>query len=266
MVEEAVAGLARQWRAAGVAAGDMLLVHSSTGRTMRALMKSGLTAAASVEAILASFLEAVGPEGTLLLPLFNFDFTTGAPFDIRSTPSHMGVLTEAGRKHPAAIRTGHPIYSFAAIGREAERFRGVENFSGYGPDSPFALLRAAGGRIAVLDLPDQHSMTSYHYVEECHQVPYRFHKRFEGSYAGWDGIAAPRCFGLFVRDIAHGVKTAVDPMGELLWQRGFSRGDRPGQGAGLRTIEAASLYDAVSEVIAEGRAEGLLYRVEAPGA
>ena len=262
MADEAITRLASHWRAAGVSAGDMLLVHSSAGRTVRALMKAGRTATASVEAILASFLEAVGPEGTLLLPLFNFDFASGLAFDIRSTPSRMGVLTEFGRHYPAAIRTGHPIYSFAAIGRHAERFRGVENFSGYGSDSPFALLRAAAGKIAVLDLPDQHSMTFYHHVEECHGVPYRFHKQFEGNYTGWDGVAARRHFGLFVRDTERGVKTFVDPMGELLWQRGFYRGDRPGQGMGLRTIEAAALYDAVGEVIGGGRAEGLLYRIE----
>ncbi len=59
-----------------------------------------------------------------------------------------------------------------------------------------------------------------------------------------------------------GIGYAVDPMGELLWQRGLYRGDRPGQGSGLRTIEAPAFFDAVSEVILDGRAEGLLYRIE----
>lgn len=262
MTDNPISALARQWQAAGVCRGDMLLVHSSLSRTMRALLKAGRPAATVQDDVLASFLEAIGPEGTLLLPLFNFDFTKGVPFDLRATPSRMGALTEAGRLHPAAVRTGHPIYSFAAIGREAERFRGLENFSGYGPDSPFAMLRAAGGRIAVLDLPDQHSMTTYHYIEESHDVPYRFHKRFEGTCVGWDGNSATRTFGLFVRDIDAGVMTHVDPMGELLWQRGLYRGNRPREGAGLRTIEADTLYDAVSEIIRDGRAQGLLYRIE----
>lgn len=262
MTDDAIAALARQWRAAGVCEGDMLLVHSSLSRTIRVLVKAGRPIASAQDDVLASFLEAIGPDGTLLLPLFNFEFTKGVPFDLRSTPSRMGALTEAGRLHPSAVRTGHPIYSFAAIGREAERFRGVENFSGYGADSPFAMLRAAGGRIAVLDLPDQYSMTTYHYVEESHAVPYRFHKRFEGPYVDWDGTVATRTFGLFVRDIDRGVTTHVDPMGELLWQRGLYHGDRPGMGGGLRTIEAAAFYDAVSDVIQDGRAEGLLYRIE----
>jgi aminoglycoside 3-N-acetyltransferase len=93
-------------------------------------------------------------------------------------------------------------------------------------------------------------------------VPYRFHKRFEGPYIGWDGTVATRTFGLYVRDIDRRVMTHVDPMGELLWQRGLYRGDRPGLGSGLRTIEAIAFCDAVSEVIQDGRAEGLLYRIE----
>lgn len=58
--------------------------------------------------------------GTLLFPSFNFEFTESVPFDIKTTPSHMGALTEAARMHSQAIRTGHPIYSFAAIGAAAE--------------------------------------------------------------------------------------------------------------------------------------------------
>src|SRR5262245_31554345 len=81
---------------------------------------------------------------------------------------------------PGAVRTGHPIYSFAAIGKRADEFRGVRNFSGYGEDSPFGVLHHADGRMAVLDLPDNDSMTFYHYVEESCSAPYRYHKRFAG--------------------------------------------------------------------------------------
>ncbi|MGA9075436.1 MAG: hypothetical protein WB368_15075, partial [Candidatus Sulfotelmatobacter sp.] len=52
------------------------------------------------------------------------------------------------------------------------------NFSGDGADSPFGILHKEGGKIAVLDLPDQQSMTFHHYVEESLSVDYRFHKRF----------------------------------------------------------------------------------------
>ena len=266
MAETAVGLLAQQWREAGVRAGEVLLIHSSLRRATRAVVRAGGQVTGAAEMVLDSFLEALGPDGALLLPLFNFDFTAGAGFDIRSTPSQMGALTEAGRTRQGAVRTGHPIYSFAVLGREAERFRGLENFSGYGPDSPFAMLRALGGRIGVLDLPDQHSMTFYHHVEEMKAAPWRYHKTFEGDYVGWDGVAARRRFGLFVRDLERGVTTDVDAMGEALWAAGLYPGHRPGEGSGLRLIDANALFDAVAEVIDQGRAEGLLYRIETPAA
>jgi aminoglycoside 3-N-acetyltransferase len=139
--------------------GSIVLLHSSISRTLR-------TAKGTPNELIAALLKRLGPEGTLLLPLFNFDFTKGTTFDIRTTPSQMGALTEAGRAWPGAVRTGHPIYSFAAIGSRAEEFADVDNESGYGADSPFAMLRSMGGEIAVLDLPDQNSMTFYHHVEE----------------------------------------------------------------------------------------------------
>jgi aminoglycoside 3-N-acetyltransferase len=129
----------------------VLLLHSSTRGTLRRLKKLGF--AMEIETVLDSFLHALGPDGTLLLPLFNFDFCKGLPFDIRTTPSQMGALTEAGRRRSEAVRTGHPVYSFAILGRQANLFSRVNNFSGYGPDSPFAILHKSGGKVAVLDLP-----------------------------------------------------------------------------------------------------------------
>jgi len=258
--ETAVGRLSEEWRKSGVENGDMLLVQGNAIRTLVKLKKSGFTL--DVQTILDSFLEALGPDGTLLLPLFNFDFASGVPFDIRSTPSRMGALTEAGRIRPEAVRTGHPIYSFAVLGNARERFRGLDNFSGYGTDSPFAILHEAGGKIAVLDTPDHNGMTFYHYVEESKSVDYRFHKRFSGLYTDFHGVARNRTYGLFVRKIDQGVVSRVDPMGEVLWAKSLYCGDRPGTGSGLRVIEASKLYDEVASVIDQGKARGLLYEIQ----
>jgi aminoglycoside 3-N-acetyltransferase len=212
--------------------------------------------------VINSFLEALGSSGTLILPLFNFDFTSGVTFDIRHTPSQMGSLTEAGRLWPGAVRTGHPIYSFVAIGRDAELFRKIDNFSGYGEDSPFGILHRLNGKIGILDLPDQNSMTFYHYVEEKHNAPYRYHKKFSGKYIDENGVESTRSYGLFVRDTEKGVITHVDPMGEILWQHGFYSGFRPKEGCGLRVISAKNIFDEVSRVLNEGRAKGLLYDIQ----
>jgi aminoglycoside 3-N-acetyltransferase len=261
MTADASAQLVAEWHACGLLPGDTVLVHSSIKPTLKRLASAGTEI--SPETLLQSFLAAVGPTGTLLLPLFNFDFTRGVPFDLRSTPSQMGVLSEVARRFPGVVRTGHPIYSFAVLGAQAERFRGVVNFSGYGADSPFAILRGLDGKVAVLDLTDQNSMTFYHHVEEMHEVPYRFHKVFRAPYVDAERQTNERNFGLFVRNLELRVETDVDRMGERLWQLGLYSGQRPGAGCGLRVISARALYDATSDVIEAGRAKDFLYSIGA---
>jgi len=252
--------LANEWREAGIQEGDILLIHSNIKRTFKRCLKLGTRL--SPQDILDSFLKAVGDSGTLMLPLFNFDFSKGVPFDIRNTPSHMGLLTEAGRTDPLAVRTGHPIYSFAVIGAKSQRFETVNNFSGYGADSPFAMLRKMGGKIAVLDLPDQNSMTFYHYVEEMHDIDYRYHKTFTANYTDASGNTESKTYGLFVRNIEKGVLTHVNPAGELMWQKGLYSGCQPNEGCGLRIVSAKQMYEFVTDIIESGKAKNTLYRIE----
>ena len=257
-----VSQLADEWIASGIHSGDLLLVHSNISRHLRWAIKQGIEDAP--KRIIESLLEAVGSSGTLLFPTFNFDFSSGTPFDVRNSASQMGLLTETARKWPSAIRTGHPIYSFVSIGKESQMFSGLKNFSGYGADSPFALLHQNGGKIGVIDLPDQHSMTFYHYVEEALSVPYRFHKKFTGKYVCENGIEKIETFGLFVRKLEMGVTTFVDPMENILWEKGLYTGKRPFEGSGFRVIDAQALYSEVEEVIKTGSAEGILYKIEKP--
>ena len=253
--------MAQSWQLAGLAHGDTVLLHSNIKRTLQRCRDAGMDA--SPRHILDSFLCALGPHGTLLLPLFNFDFTTGVPFDIRHSPSHMGALTEMGRQHPDGVRTGHPIYSFVAIGRHADRFKNVNNSSAYGADSPFGMLRVLDAKIAVLDLEDQHSMTFYHHVEEVKQVPYRYHKAFSGDYTDAHGKTTHQTYSIYVRDLAQGVLTHVNPAGECLWRAGLYKGDRPLVDAGLRVIRASDMFDCVAGIIDRGEALGTLYTVGA---
>lgn len=249
--QASVADLVADWRSAGLVEGDTVLVHSSVKRTCA----RGYTPAD----IVRSLLDTVGPEGTVLFPLFNFAFCSGDPFDIRASTSRMGALTEAARAHPQVVRTGHPAYSFAVIGSHANKFKGLFNKSGYGEDSPFAMLREMHGKIAVLDLEGQHSMTFYHHIEQMHNVPYRYHKEFHTDYTDYDGVSHPETFSIFVRDLENDVLTDVNPMDERLWQHGLYSGCRHNEGHGMRVISAREMYDAVSEVIKKGDAEGVLF-------
>jgi len=249
--------LAKGWQDSGVNDGDILLVHSNIKRTLVNARRQGV--ALTPEDILDSFLMSIGSSGTLILPLFNFDFPVTKIFDIRNTPSQMGALTEVGRTRKDAVRTGHPIYSFAVLGKDKGLFQGIDNKSGYAEDSPFGMLHKLGGKIASLDLEDQNSMTFYHYVEEVHGVGYRYYETFHGAYVDEVGKQHDRAYKLFVRDIGRNVLTNVNPTGELMWDENLYKGFRPKEGTGLRTIKSSVMYDFVSKLITHGEAEGNLF-------
>jgi aminoglycoside 3-N-acetyltransferase len=233
--------------------GSTLLLHSSAKRILRRTRATPLQ-------VVDALLSRLGPQGTLVVPTFNFGFCQGEPFDIRHTPSKMGALTEAARASGYGRRTAHPVYSFQAIGQHADAFAQTANTSGYGPDSPFALLHALDGWVGVLDLSDQHSMTYYHHVEERHNVPWRYHKPFAGTYTDASGVERDAVYSLFVRDLQAGVLTHVDPMGEILWEQRIWTGQRPGEGNGLRIAHIPRVDRATENIVVSGRAENILWR------
>lgn len=252
--------LQEHWKNCGIERGDLILFHSDTLKTLIWLKKMGFEP--SVQTILEALKQMVGVDGTLLFPLFNFDFTKGVPFDIRVTPSHMGALTEAARQTPGAVRTGHPVYSFAVIGKRAEEFKAIDNLSGYGADGPFGLLTKFGGKISVLGLDEQSSMTFYHHIEEIYKVNYRYLKYFTGDYIDEYGNCSTRRYSIYVRDLKRGVVTHLNPAGDLLWSAGLYKGDRHDQGTFLRTIDAKKMFDFVGRLIDSGKAKGHLYLEE----
>jgi aminoglycoside N3'-acetyltransferase len=248
------------WADSGINAGDTVLVHSSMKRTFRHLASQGVQDSSRV--IIDSLLDLIGNNGTILFPLFNFDFPTSKMFSMVTTPSQMGVITEYARNNYEGHRTGHPIYSFYAIGRNSDEFRDINNKSGYGTDSPFAKLLELDGKIASIDLDDQNSMTTYHFVEEMLEVDYRYFKSFHGKYENKIGAVSSEEYTLFVRNLEKRVVTNVNRMGEILWADGFYQGSRPGVGHGMRSIKIKNFVSRTTEEIVEGRAIHTLYSIE----
>ncbi len=250
--------LSDRWSSSGIERGDTILLHSDIRRLLYDFKSNGIKL--DLKLIIDSFLNCIGKKGTLIIPLFNFGFTKGETFDINSTPSKMGVLTEFFRKNYNIIRTGHPIYSFGVVGSKNNKFLDLDNYSGYGEDSPFGVLKDVKGKIAILDLDDQHSMTFYHYIEEINNVKYRYFKKFSGNYIDKNQQKIKKTYSLFVRKIDQGVKTFVNPAGELLWKEGLYKGDKPRVNTGLRTIKSNELFEFISDIIKSGRAENILYK------
>ena len=237
--------LSKIWQSVGINKDDTILIQSNVVHLIRGYR-------CSVKDILESFLEVAG---TCVFPVFNTDFNDGIPFDFNKTPSKMGVLSEMARTYPSAVRSGHPSYGFVAIGKLAHLFN-VNNFSGYGKDSPFAILRRLNGKVGVLGLVNNEGNTMFHHVEEMHQVSYRFYKLFRGQYTDKHGQTSERIYAFYCNK---GVKTLLNPIDDLLWEKKLYRGDKPYEGDGFRVIDANKMFDFVWKIIESGKAEGLLY-------
>ena len=194
----------------GISRGDTLLVHSAYKALGSVEGRAGT--------VIKALVDVLGPDGTLIMPNFNFDFCRGEAWDVRSTPSHMGILTELVRQDPRSCRVFHPIYSFAVIGKHQERLCSRRYTSSYGADSVFGQLRELDGKILVIGLSYNNSMTFFHHVEEMEGVDYRYMKAFTGPVTDWDGETTAQTFSMLVRDIEKGVHTMVDPMGAKMEQ------------------------------------------------
>jgi aminoglycoside 3-N-acetyltransferase len=227
--EELVEG----FRGLGVEEGDTLLVHSS--------YKSFGPVDGGPQTVIRALEAALGESGTLIMPTFNFDFNKGQPWDVRTTPSRMGVLTELVRQDPRAKRVFHPFYSFAVMGEHADMLGSLRYKSAYERNSVFGKLRDLNGKIMVIGLSYTNSMTFFHHIEQMEGVDYRFLKQFTGEVMDEDGNTYTDTFEMLVRDIDKGVITEVDPMGELMEKAGVINVRKIGE-ADVKLMKANEVY------------------------
>lgn len=194
-------------RAHGVKPGDLLYVASNVTRLLTDAQKHGVRTPAQRDVFLgacvASFQDLVTEQGTLLFPLFTWDFCHGLPFDIRKTPGKVGAFNNWCFTHRKDFqRTQHPIYSFLVWGKKAPDFLAMENHDSFGSDSPFAYLHRHGGKMILFDVCVERSFTFVHYVEECIHAPYRYLKAFRGPYIDAEGRESDRIYTMYVQDLA----------------------------------------------------------------
>ena len=227
--------------------GDTVLLHSDASRT---LMKTRMTPVQIVE----SLMNAVGIDGTVVFPVFFFSWCRGRDFDIRELNGETGVLGNTALKM-GAVRSGNPVYSFAAFGKYADLFD-VDNGYMLGKGTPFQTLLDLDAKIAAIDVDDNNCMTMYHHVEKMENAKHRFEKLFSGNYT--NGETHVKTYSYFVR--CEGVITDLAPMEKLLWHDGCYEGNRPFVGDGMRVIWARDLYDMTAAILRANGGENILWR------
>lgn len=149
----------------GILPGDTILMHSS--------MKS-IGTSETPESFLRTLMDYLGREGTLLLPALSYATVTGENprFDVRTTPSCIGLLPEVFRTMPGVLRSVHPTHSVCACGCIARAMVSGHSLDDtpVGPHSPFRKLIAVGGKILLVGV--RQTLTFMHGMEEIAHVPY----------------------------------------------------------------------------------------------
>jgi aminoglycoside N3'-acetyltransferase len=156
----------------GVCPGNILFIHSS--------FKNLGPVEGGAGTLISALEDAVGPDGLLLMPSFNLvaGELRAATWNIETTPSTVGYLTEYFRTIPGTVRSDHYSHSVAARGQRAAEFvAGHRSQEGpvspwdalpwgkaFGTQTPLWKAYEAGGKVLMLGV-DYYSSTYVHLVE-----------------------------------------------------------------------------------------------------
>ena len=170
--------LATDLRSMGLDAGDTVIVHSS-------LSSLGWVNGGAV-AVVQALCDAVTADGTIVMPAHSYNYTDPAGWQDSPVPdawvvtlretlpafepglaptTRMGQIVEVFRSLPGAIRSRHPVTSFAAWGRHARSVTEGHTYeNGQGEGSPLARVYELDGKILLLGVGYDRN-TSFHLAE-----------------------------------------------------------------------------------------------------
>ncbi|MBC9933865.1 aminoglycoside N(3)-acetyltransferase [Chitinophaga qingshengii] len=168
-----------QLKSLGIQSGDTLLVHSS-------LSSLGWVNGGPV-AVIQALLQAVGEEGTIVMPAQSASITnpenwqapavpkdwvdtiryTMPAYDPRITPTRdMGQIAELFRTWPGAVRSDHPFSSFAALGPLSEQIISHHPLHDpLGMSSPLGKLYQLPAKVLLIGV-DFDKCTALHLAEQ----------------------------------------------------------------------------------------------------
>jgi aminoglycoside 3-N-acetyltransferase len=163
--------IAAEIRDLGVLPGNTVLLHSS--------FKSLGTVPGGIETVILGFLQALGPDGTLLMPALSWALRPPEVFDLRSTPTNVGAIPEYFRTREGTSRSLHPTHSVCAIGKRTHELLDDHGLdcTPCGMHSPLRKVVETNGKIVMLGCGLRPN-TTMHALEECIEPPYLFGPRY----------------------------------------------------------------------------------------
>lgn len=166
----------------GIKKGAVVFVHSSL---------DFLNIRFSANKLLTILIDAVGEEGTLIFPAWHFNYRAedylknDIVFDVKRSPTVMGLLPELARRSPNAYRSAHPTTSIVAIGKYAKELTEGHENSIYpcGEQSPYYKMLKYNAIIVGLGVT-AHFLSFVHCPEDVLKEKFPVKTRMDNLFTG----------------------------------------------------------------------------------
>ncbi len=236
----------------GILPGDAVLLASDITRiAFMAIRNEGnFDAGLFIEA----FQKILGPEGTLILPAYNFNLKNKADFDIKQTRPITGALSLEAFGRPDFCRTAHPLHSFLVWGKYSELLCALNNQSSFGSDSPFAFFLEKNVKMIMAGTSVTEAFTFVHFVEESEKVWYRKMRKYNIFYKDLFGSQESRTYYLYAKKA--GWTMVLHRLEKLLDERGLLK-TKNLNGLSYYELAAQEVYPLIQRNILEDNASDI---------
>jgi aminoglycoside 3-N-acetyltransferase len=202
------------YQAVGIHSADIVYLYSDfrgLGRYAAEFSSRNAFCEAVVQPLLAN--------GATVL-VTTFTYTTSGRFDVESTPTKLGAINKWFLSAPGAIRSEHPVFSYAALGPKAKELTFGIGKSAFGYDSVFDRLYGRKAAFLYVGRPVSMGNTIIHHIEQACGATYRTNKAFatevfrDGSFVANDYSAFLRRRDVPGKTFAFRFETAAQHMFE----------------------------------------------------
>ncbi len=236
----------------GLRPGDTVLVHSSFNPY------SGFRG--SPEELIDVFLRSIGPEGNLLMVSLPYSTSSISylqklnRFDVRKTPSRMGMISELFRHRPGVLRSLHPTHPMLAYGPKAEWIVAGHEDCLYpcGPGTPFEKLALLNGKILFYYVGFVY-LTFFHYLEHLvhKRLPFPLYTDKLYDVPVIDGSGKERIVKTYVFTPEVIKRRRFNRLERECWRRGVIRKSRVGA-TRLLLVETAEVIARTEDMVRRG--------------
>ena len=190
---------------------EVVLVHSDA-RAITHVMRGKIQPFSSSKEIVSNVFQHLSREfdqRPIILPAFNYDFTSTGFFDTTKDSSQVGAITEVARTKLKWKRNATPVYSFIS-----STFHLPDDEFPFKKESVLGSIQR-GGLILLLGVGFER-LTFLHLIEQESGIPYRYSKRFAGKVRLEGGQIEERTVEFHVRPKGLEIEYDFHKLGETL--------------------------------------------------